>query len=312
MKKIIASIAVVAAVAMTGCTRVETVDPGYVGKVISNSGVHPELYETGRHRLDDFGRDQERMIKIDVSSVLRKAPVTVIMADFDVDEAGNKTQRIGLDMDFLVNLRYRLRNDENTINSMLKDMTLDRGVNLITAEQIYNKYGNMIVGRVSREVLGQYTPEEVLDNLDLINKTLDQKINQAFQATPLIASSVSLGPIQLPPVITDRIQKNKDTELKEAERRAQQKIDLLDKQNEIELARQQAVREKIDAQSAAEQNRILAESASPSVIKLRELDIRKQEIEMMREALTSGSASSIFIPYGAIDNTGAQMRMFQQ
>lgn len=300
---------IILAIFLTGC-EYSNIPPGYVGKKVSNTGVHPELYETGRHRLDAWGRDKERMIQIDVSSVLRAAPVKVIMADYAVNDKGEVEQRIGLDMDFTVNVRYRLRSDELTINSMMKDMRLGAEINTIDAVSIYNKYGNMIIGRVTREVLGQYTPEEVLDSLDKINQTLQAKVQEAFNQTPLIASSVSLGPITLPTVITERIQANKNTELSEAQKRAQQKIDLLNKQNEIELARQQALREEIDAKSMANQNEILAESVTPEVLKLRELAIREKEIEMMRAAFESGSVNATFIPYGAMDSTGAQVRMF--
>lgn len=312
MRKLLITIAGIAtAVILSGC-EYANISPGYVGKKVSNTGVHPEVYETGRHRLDNFGKDKERMILIDVSSVLRAAPVKVIMADHAVNSKGEIEQRIGLDMDFVVNVRYRLRSDEGTINSMMKDMKLGESVNEITAEQIYQKYGNMIIGRITREVLGQYTPEEVLDHLDKINNTLQSQVQDAFNKTPLIASSVSLGPITLPSVITERIQANKDTELSEAQKRAQQKIDLLNKQNEIELARQQALKEEIDAKSMANQNKILAQSVTPEVLRLRELAIREKEIDMMRAAFESGNVNATFIPYGAMDNVGAQVRMYNQ
>ena len=95
-----------------------------------------------------------------------------------------KRNVIQIQMDFIVNIRYRLRNDNATITAMLKDMRLD-SVNSVDANQIYTKYGNMIVGRVAREVLGEYTPEEVLDNLEAINTTLDIEIKKSFDNTPL-------------------------------------------------------------------------------------------------------------------------------
>lgn len=311
MRKLILSlIAVATMVFMSGC-EYQTIPPGYVGKIIDNNGIHPEIIEPSRVKLDVWGLNKERLIYIDVSTVHRPADVKVIMADRHTTKNGDIQQRIGLDMDFIVNVRYRLRDDEDTINAMLKDMRLSSDVSVIKAEEIYNKYGNMIIGRVAREILGQYTPEEILDSLDEINKSLHASVQKAFQSTPLIAAEVSLGPITLPNVITARIQKNKDTELKEAERLAQQKIDLLDKQNEIELARQQAVREEIDARSLANQNAILAKSITPEVLRLRELAIREKEIEMMRDSLVKGN-STVFIPYGAVDSAGAQFRMYNE
>lgn len=305
MKKILAALALALTFALTGCS--SQVPPGFVGKKISTSGVQPNIYEQGRH----YHGFNTRMILINTSSELQAANVRVIMADYDVSDTGEATRRIGLEMDFIVNVRYRIRNQEAVINAMLRDMRLDDRSNQITAQQIYARYGNMVVGRVSREVLGNYTPEEVLNNLEQINSQLFAGIRDGLENTPLELSSASLGPITLPQVITDRIAANKDTELAEAQARAQQRIDMLERQNQIELARQEAVRQRVDAQSMAEQNRILNESVTPEVLRLRELSLREREIEMMRTIGGNGN-STIFIPYGAVDNAGAQFRMFNQ
>lgn len=306
MKKIFSTLALLLVLALpVGCS--SQVPPGYVGKKVSTSGVQPDIYEQGKHFHGFF----TRMILINASSELRKAPVRVIMADYDTDREGNQTRRIGLEMDFDVNVRYRIKDDERVVNSMLSDMTLDDDTDRITAQQMYQKYGNMVVGRVGREVLGNYTPEEILHNLEAINEQLFQGIKAGLNDSPLEVSSVSLGEFSLPRVISERISANKDTELKEAQATAQQRIDLLERQNQIELARQQAVREEVDARSMAQQNRILNESVTPEVLRLRELALREKEIEMMSNLAGNGN-STIFIPYGAVDSAGAQFRMFNQ
>lgn len=308
MKHLYKIVAVIAfAIFTVGCS--QQVPTGYVAKKIAPSGVLPEVYQTGR----TYVGVRERLVLIDVSTVLRKAPVQVIMADFDIDEeTGKRTQKIGLTMDFLLNVRYRLNStNDDILTAMMKDMKMDN-VDRIEAEAIYNKYGNMIVGQVAREVLGQFTPEEVLDNLDVINDKLNAEVQAKFKSTPLIASSVSLGPISLPKIISDRINANKSTELSIAEKRAAQEIRMLEKQNDIALAREQAVKEKVDAESLAEQNRILAKSVTPEVLKLRELAIQEKQIDMMATAFESGNVNATFIPYSSMDSTGAQMRMYSK
>lgn len=307
-KTLYALTAVFAMVFMSGCT--EPVPPGTIGKIITVNGITKEIYEPGRPTV--WGRD--RLILVETSSELKPAPVSVIMADRRTDGDGNSRHEAGLKMDFTVNIRYRINTSPQDVNAILSDMSLE-GVDRISAKQVYQKYGNMVVGRVSREVLGRYTPEEVLGNLESINTALDSEIKTALENSPLIVSSVSLGPISLPSVIQERINKNKEVELSEAERRAQQRIDLLQKQNEIELARQQAVREKIDAQSLAEQNRILNASVTPEVLELRRLQLEEKRIEMEREVLREGLSKgngSVFIPYGAMDSVGANNRMFSK
>lgn len=307
MKKLLLGSLLAALAALAGCT--EPVPPGYLGKVVTVEGVSPEQYGVGRATV--WGRD--RLILIETSSVLKPAPVKVIMADRVENEAGVQEHRIGLEMDFIVNVRYRIDTSaKQAITALLQDMTLGADVKVIGADQVYNKYGNMVIGRVAREVLGEYTPEEVLGNLGSINKILDARVKEALDNSPLQISSVSMGPISLPPLIMSRIEKNKETELSEFEKSAQQKIDMLDKRNQIALARQQAVREEIDAKSLANQNDILKRSITPEVLRLRELQVREKEIEMMEKTLSSGQNNTVFVPYGAVDNTGAQVRMFQK
>lgn len=305
MKKLFVAIMVAFSMTLVGCS--EPVPVGTVGKKIVPEGVTPEIYQPGRVTL--WWR--QSLVLVETASKRRVAPVTVVMADHSISEDGSVKRELGLDMDFIVNIRYKIKPNENVINAMLNDMTLD-GVEKITAEQVYDKYGNQVVGRVSREILGEYSPEEIFDNLKDINKALHAGIVQATQNTPLEISEVSLGKIDLPKIIKDRINANKSTELSEAEKRAQQKIDLLNEKNQTELAKQKAVRDMVDAKSLAEQNRILSESVTPEVIKLRELEVEKMRIEMMSKVLSNGNNNSVFIPYGALDNPGSQMRMFQK
>lgn len=292
-----------AMVSLTGCT--QPVPPGYIGKIITPKGVQPEVYETGR--VSVWGRD--RLVLIQTASVLRKAPVTVIMNDRYSDKNGIH-DRIGLEMNFIINIRYRLNTDKKVITSMMKDMKLDSNVDSIDTSYIYDKYGDMVVGRVSREILGKYTPEEVLQNLPTINKKLFNTIKGSLDASPLIVSSVSLGPVSLPGIITKRINKNKETELSTAEKQAKQKIDMLQKRNETELAKQQAVKDAIDAKSLANQNRILNQSITPEVLELRRLQLQEKQIDMMKQSLTSGSNNAVFVPYDALGNNGLNNRMF--
>lgn len=310
MKKYFILAAVAATTLLTGCT--EEVPPGYLGKVVTREGISPEQYGVGRAPV--WGRD--RLVLVETSSVLRPATVTVIMNDRKVIKGKDGEERvlngIGLEMDFLINVRYRIvSNNKTAVNALLQDMTLSSSVREISGAQVYHKYGDMVIGQISREVLGKYTPEEVLGNLDKINEILDMRVKEMLANSPLEIASVSLGPITLPEQITARIKKNKDTELSEFGKASQQRIDMLDKANEIALAREQAIKEEIDALSLANQNKILNGSVTPEVLVLRGLQVREKEIEMMEKTLSEGKNNTVFIPYGAVDSTAAQMRMYQ-
>lgn len=292
-----------AALVATGCT--EQVPAGYLGKIVSPSGVTPEVYSTGRPTV--MFRDE--LVLVETASQLQPAKISVIMNDRVVDSKGVVTERIGLVMDFILNIRYRINPSKTTINTMLSDMTLD-GVKTIGAKQVYHKYGNMVVGRVSREVLGSYTPEEVLNNLKSINAKLSKGVAEGLEGSPLIISEVSLGPITLPQVISQRINKNKEVELSEAEKRADQKINLLEKKNLKALATQQASIDLIDAQSLAAQNKVLRQSITPEVLELRRMEIQKMQLEVFKVFAEKGTNNTLVLPYEALGSAGAQMKMY--
>lgn len=305
MNKFIKTLGLMAAMAvfMVGCT--SEVPVGKLGKIVSPSGVQPELYQTGRPSV--MGRD--KLVLIEAASTFVPAKVAVIMTDRVKDKKGKISTRIGLTMDFVVNVRYRINPDNTVITAMMKDMTLDN-LTTITASQVYRKYGNMVVGRVSREVLGKYTPEEVLSNLDEINKKLYGALKKGISGSPIIISEASLGPITLPEVISDRISKNKEVELSEAEKRADQKIAMLEKANQLALANQQAAIDLVDAGSLAAQNGVLKRSITPEVLELRRMEIQKLQIEMFKGLAAKGNNNTIVLPYEALSSSGAQMKMY--
>lgn len=306
MKKLLAAAILSSALLLGGCT--DPVPPGYNGVIVTKDGIKPEIY--GQGRVKTLGYD--KLVLVQSASELRPAKVDVIMANRTTDKEGNITENLGSTMTFVVNVRYRLSSEPSVVISMLQDMKLD-DVSKINTDMVYKKYGNMVVGRVSREVLGKYTPEEVLANLKTINSTIEKELKKSLNSSsPLVVSGASLGPITLPKEITSRIDKNKDAQLSLMTKAITHQKEMLDEANKKAIAEERKAREKIEAESLAQQNTILNASVSNKLIEFRKIQLRELEIEMMREALKTGSNNTIFIPYGSQDTTAAQMRMYQK
>lgn len=308
MKKLLLLLSLPFFLILQGCS--ETIPPGYMGVVIPKEGGIASYHTPGRATV--WGYD--KLVLIETASELKPANISVIMSDGTVDSEGASTNEIGMTMDFVLNIRYRANNDRQVISALIADTLLNTGstVSIMGVDGIYNKYGNMVVGRVSREVLGQYTPEEVLKNLPDINKALESGIKEALNNSPLVVSSVSLGPITLPKVIRDRIDTNNDARLSMIQRSINQEIAETEEKNKATLADIRAKRELAEAKSLAAQNTQLGDSLSSELLEFRKIQLRELEIEMMRTSLSSGNATTVFIPYGQADSAGAQMRMYQK
>lgn len=310
MKKLLISIILIPTLLiLAGCS--ETVPPGYTGIVVPKEGGISSISSAGRTTA--YGYD--KLVLIETASKFTPRTVEVRMTDSKVDENGERLGDIGLDMNFIVNVRYRLNSDEATLKALIDDtlLNIDGTVGTISIKDIYDKYGVMVVDRVSREVLGSYTPEEVMLNFKEVNVILDNAIKSELENSPIIISSATLGKVTLPPVIAARINDNYDAELSKTKKSIQQQIALTDEANKAALATQIAKRENEEASSLAAQNEIIGNSLSPELLEFRRIQQRSAEIEMMRESLSNdNNKSTIFIPYGQMDSVGVQNRMFQK
>jgi hypothetical protein len=297
MKKLLAIVAAISLLNLTGCT--ESVPPAHYGKIHGVNGYSKELLSVGRHTV--WGRDN--LVLLDASTHVYENPVMVTMKDVNPDGS----PRPGLEMQFAVKFRYKMKPDAEIIDTMFNDIKVADGY--LGAETIYGIYGDPIIDQKSRELLSRYTPEEALANREIISKEMGKELTTALRRAPIEVSDVVVSKMVLPKVIKDRINKNKDRELALAEENAKQAIKLAKQNNEIVLANKRAERELIDAKSLAAQNVALGKSATPEVIRLRELAIQ----EIYANAVSEGMAkdgNTTFLPFQAMGNTGAQVRMF--
>jgi len=299
MKKKLIALAMATAM-VTGCS-FETIPPVSYGKVVGVDGYLPEILPTGKYTL--WGRDE--MVVLDGSTKLGRMPLDVTMKDSNPDGSA----KFGLDMKHTVKFRYKLKNDPATVNAMFDDIKLPEN-KFISAESIYGMYGAILIETKSREILSQYTPEEALANRAVVNKALNDAVVAAAKKLPITFSDVSVPSMALPKLIKDRIKTNKDRELKLFEENAKQAIALTKSDNRIALASKRAQKELIDAESLAAQNVALGSSATPQVIRLRELAIQEIYAEAVAVGMENGTNNTTYLPFDALSSVGAQVNMF--
>lgn len=295
---------IIAAVTLTGCSR-EVVPPAHRGKVLNADGYLPELLDTGKHWLWWW----EDLVLLDLTTNVRTLPLKVTMRDFDTE---TKKPIPGLTMNFKLTFRYRLKDEESVVQTMFNDVKVnpDTGV---TAPQILNIYGLPIITTTFRDIIGDYTPEEAFANRAILSKKMGETLKKRLKRSPLNFSDVMVTEIILPTLISERISKNKERELKITGERAKQAIALVIRENNIVLARKDAERELIDAQAANAQNEELAGGITPEVLRLRELEIQRIYAEAMQTRLSQPQqGDTIFLPYKAMESIGAQMRIFNK
>ena len=187
---------------------------------------------------------------------------------------------------------------------------------------------NSKVREVVRDVVGQYTAEQLPEMRNQIAAAIEVKVKESvdkLEGQPVVLESVELRTINLPTKIKDQIERvqiaKQDVTIAEQEKeKAKQQA-----QRAAEVARGEAERNRIEAQGEADKIRIEAEEqAKANELISRSLTRELLELEQIKtqakfnEALKVNKDAQIFLtPGGAVPNIwvdakGKQQRMMGQ
>ena len=182
---------------------------------------------------------------------------------------------------------------------------------------------NSKVREVVRDVVGQYTAEQLPEMRNDIASAIQTKVKQkvdALSGEPVILSSVELRNIVLPPKIKAKIEEvqaaKQDVTIAEQEKeKAKQQA-----QTAAEVARGEAQRNRIEAQGEADKIRIEAEeqakantlisnSLTPALIQLEQIKTQAK----FNDALRVNKDAQIFLtPGGAVPNIWVDAKQKQR
>ena len=269
---------------LAGCDMV-VVPPTSKGKILTTKGYNPDVLVPGKYTL--YGRDE--LILLDTSTNTYKETVTVVLAD-------------KLTLTFDVRFRGRIAGKNNVINAMFNDIKPGDD-NLVTFHEVYRVYGQMAVRNKSREIMSEYTVEDVHKNYSNLSARIGKALLAALEHTPLEVSDVALGNIAYPEVVTAAIDAAKKKELEIKQEEAAAEIRLTKKKNERLLAEADYQIKITNAKSVRDSNKIIGEGVTPELIELRRLEV----LEKM-----AANKAAVFMPVEAMSSTGAQVRMFGQ
>jgi regulator of protease activity HflC (stomatin/prohibitin superfamily) len=172
---------------------------------------------------------------------------------------------------------------------------------------------NSKVREVVRDVVGQYTAEQLPEMRNEIAAAIETKVKQSVDELPnkpVILTSVELRTINLPPKIKDQIErvqiaKQEVTIAEQMKEKAKQEA-----QRQAEIARGEAEKNRIEAQGEADKIRIEAEEQSKAnkliSDSLTEELLQLEQIKTQgkfNEALKTNKNAQIFLtPGGAVPN----------
>jgi len=226
-----------------GCT--ERVPPGYVGMVMTPSGLTEDVLQPGNHSC--FNRD--RMVLVETKEQTQAEAIEVLCAD---------------DLNFKFALHTRSRLQATNAKAILElfnrqgaNIVWDGDVGILTFDKLYATYVRSISVAIAREAVSKYQTTQIRDNRAVITKVITDKLAEALQGTPMEAVLVTTSNFDYPEVITKAVEKKRRREIEIDEVKAKQAKELLMANNRLKLAQKMKAVRVAEAQAASAFNKIL-------------------------------------------------------
>lgn len=282
------------AIVLSGCGERVEVPPAYVGKVLTSEGYREGNIPPSKFRLPVCLTLCDKLVVLEASDY----PVQETMKLFMPKDQ--------LNMAFDVRATLRIENTDSVVDSIFDRIpsqqtksSMNHGV--ISFDRVYKTYGIQKFRSITRQVMANYTINEIATNRQRIEKELFDRLAKAMQETPIKVMTVALADVQFPQVIVEAKELAKEREVAIEKAEAEKQIALAKAQAELELAEKDRAVRLTKAQTIKEENELVAKSVTPQYLAYRRLEVM--------EAL-GGNTNAVFFPTEMMDNIGLQNRVF--
>lgn len=284
-------VAMVATLALTGCTDYRDIPVSTVGKVVDNSGVSKETYQAGKRDIGHAFRYTKKLILLDQS-------VEIIPMKLDIRLADNQTLGVTLAVKLQLDI-----SDKASIDSMFTLITpikVNDDTMKIPLTLIYTKLGADLVQRTLVEVVTPESLESFQKDRKKINDTIESIIKERFKSTPLLLYSATITKVQYPQTYIDKANDIKDMQMNVEKTREQEiaKRAKLEEQ-EATIVIDQRVR-LAQAETIRLENLKTTDGINPMLLEYRKLELERLRLEVDLEfAKNSGkSGNTVYYPVG--------------
>lgn len=291
MKKLLTLGAMALALLATGCTDYRTIPPSKVGKVISQSGISPEIYQPGNRDIG-FARRSKRLVLLDVGVDLYPVPLKMNLSD-----------KQELTVELVVKTQLDLTNEDqiDAMFTMVTPKKIDDYNYNIPLSLLFNKLARDLVERTMVEIITPYTLEGFQENRKAINDEIERVLSKRFKKTPLVLYTASIKNVTYPPSYLTNAQDIKKADM-EAEKRekteAAKRRQLAAEELTVEVEKRVRLAK---AEALRLENAKVSEGLNPLLLEYQKLELEKTRLEVdmkMAEALANSNNSVVYYPTG--------------
>lgn len=297
MKKFgIVSALVLLSIGLSACGETVEVPPAHAGKIMTKEGLQPEVFPPSKFRLPFCVAFCDKLYVVETSDKSYRETFTVFMP---------KDQ---LNMTFDVRLNGSIPSDSRLISTILDRIPVESAFEqnyhgVVTANRVYETYAQPVVRSVIRDIMTQYTIDEVAANREAINTEMQSALTAALSNIPFRANTAQLADVQFPDVIVKAKEAAKEREIAIQRQEADNQIRFRKLKADLEAAKQQRAIDREKAEAVREQNEIYAQSVTDKFIEWRKLEVLES---------LAGSGATVFVPYSSLDEVGISNRMLNR
>lgn len=261
----------------------ETVPPATKGKILTTTGYAEEVLEPGKYTL--FGRQQLILLETDTKTF--NEFVTIILSD-------------KLSLTAEIRFRGKIAGTPEVVNSMFNDIKAGEDKK-VSFDEVYEIYGKMIVTNKTREIISQYSVDEVHKNYGRLSTEIGAAIQVALKNTPLEIQDIALGVIKYPTVVTKAIEAAEERRLAISKEEAIAMVNMTKKKNELAMAEANYQIKITRAKAIRDANKILGENITPQLLELRRLEVM---------VAMANNKNTVFFPVESMTSPGLNVRQF--
>ena len=281
----------------TGCGELVEVPPAHVGKILTKSGYQKGLKSPSRFRLPYDFLNPPKLVLAEVSDHGIKEEMKVFMP------------KDNLNLTFDVRGTFSITSAEAEIESIFDRLVPSQGgagatVRGIGFQQVYQTYAQQVVRKRSREVVAEYTIQQVLESRETISEKLLAAVRKDLKNTPISVSVFGLAEVQPPLVIINAQEAAKKREIEIQQAEADKLVKLTEADAALEVAKKQQQVDLTEAETQVLVNNKLAEGVTQAFVTQRALKV----LEIM-----AASDNKIFlVPNEALTNPALLMGITNQ
>lgn len=241
---------------LAACGQVVEVPPAHKGKILTENGYKPETIPPSKFRLDPCFMYCDKLALIETSDRGMTEQFKLFMP---------KDQ---LNMSFDIRFTMSVNEDEATVDSVFSKMspsTAPPSYNahyLVTANAIYETYGQPIIREKIRSVVAEYSINEVASSREAINHEVFKAVKQALIGTPITVKRLAFADLQFPDVIVQAKEAAAERQVAIERAKAEKEVELVKLETQLEVAKKDRAVRREKAEAAREENQIFSERVS--------------------------------------------------